>query len=299
MSNQTQSTTPIAGDCHIALDGCLMHARIDGVAADLPAVVLEAGGGSTLETWDLIAQQLALQLRVLSYERAGVGSSEGSGASCAEAAGRLSALLDAAQIKKPVILAGHSLGGLYARYFAATRSSDIAGLVLIDSTPDDQPVPRALLWLLPPLSWGVYLAARSGLLRLFAGSSAGDAPQPMRAAQLKAKSRASHVRAVLAEIRALRQTQQDAAAQILPKTLPVLCISASKRPRGANAAAAFMRNSHDRLAAAGSQPWSHHHCIAGATHASLLTHAKDAETVGKLILEFARHISPCAPAAVE
>lgn len=299
MSNQNQSTTPISGDRHIAVDGSLMHVRIGGGPADLPTVVLEAGGGSTLETWDLITQQLAPHLQVLSYERAGVGTSEGHGASCAEAAGRLSALLDAAQIRKPVILAGHSLGGLYARYFAATRSRDIAGLVLIDSTPDDQPVPRALLWLLPPLSWGVYLAARSGLLRLFAGSSAGDAPQAMRAAQLKAKSRASHVRAVLAEIRGLRQTQQDAAAQVLPKTLPVLCISAGKRPRGAKLAAAFMRNSHDRLAAAGLQPWSRHHCIAGATHASLLTHAKDAETVGKLILEFARGISPGAPATIE
>ncbi|MDB5977916.1 MAG: alpha/beta fold hydrolase [Nevskia sp.] len=298
MPNQSQSTTPISGDHHIAVDGSLMHVRIGGGPADLPTVVLEAGGGSTLETWDLITQRLAPHLRVLSYERAGVGTSEGHGASCAEAAGRLSTLLDAAQIKKPVILAGHSLGGLYARYFAATRSRDIAGLVLIDSTPDDQPVPRALLWLLPPLSWGVYLAARSGLLRLFAGSNAEDVPQAMRTAQRKAKSRASHVRAVLAEIRGLRQTQQDAAAQVLPKTLPVLCISAGKRPR-AKLAAAFMRNSHDRLAAAGLQPWSRHHCIAGATHASLLTHVKDAETVGKLILEFAGRISPGVPATVE
>ncbi len=198
-----------------------------------------------------------------------------------------------------MILAGHSLGGLYARCFAAARPGDIAGLVLIDSTPDNQPLPRIVLWLLPLVSWSIYLAARSGLLRLRAASRPGDAPRAIRAAQLKAKSRAGHVRAVLAEIRALGQTQRDAAALALPKTLPVLCITAGKRPGASKAAAAVMQRSHDRLASAGLPPWSRHHCIAGATHSSLLTNAEHAETVGKLILEFARRIPLSATEAIE
>ncbi len=299
MSNQTQSTSPPSGDRHIEVDGCLLHVRIGGVASDLPAVVLEAGGGSTLETWDLIAQRLAPHLRVLSYERAGVGSSEGSGAGSAEVAGRLSALLEATQVKRPVILAGHSLGGLYARCFAAARPGDIAGLVLIDSTPDNQPLPRMLLPLLPVLGWGAHLAARSGLQRLLDRSFPGDAPPAMVEAQLKAKSSARHVRAVLAEIRGLKQMQKDAAARVLPKSLPVLCITAGTRPGASKAGAAVMQSSHDRLASAGSPPWSYHHCIAGATHSSLLTKAEHAETVGNLILEFTRRISLSAPQTIE
>ncbi len=299
MPNLTKPTAPISGDHHLAAGDCLLHVRIGGVAAGLPTVVLEAGGGSTLETWDLVTQQLTPYLRVLSYERAGVGSSEGHGAGSAEVAGRLSALLDAARIERPVILAGHSLGGLYARCFTAAHPRDVAGLVLIDSTPDDQPVPRLLLWLLPVLGWGAHLAARSGLQRLLGGSRAATAPPAMLAAQLKAKSRTSHVRAVLAEIRTLPRTQRDAAAQILPRTLPVLCITAGTRPGASKAGAAIMQSSHDRLAAAGSKPWSRHHCIAGATHASLLTDAEHATTVGKLILEFAGRIAAGAPQAAD
>lgn len=299
MPNQTKSTTPISEDRRIAVDGCLMHARIGGVSNELPAVVLEAGGGSTLETWELVAQQLTPHLRVFSYERAGVGSSEGHGAASAKVADCLSSLLEAAQIKKPFILAGHSLGGLYARYFAATHPRDVAGLVLIDSTLDDRALPRTVLWLVSVLSWGVYLAARSGLLQLFAGLRSADAPRTMQQAQLKAKSRASHVRAVLAEIHALGQTQQDAKALVLPKTLPVLCVSAGSRPRLAKAAAAAMQSSHDRLASAGLAPWSRHHCISSATHSSLLTNTEYAGMVGNLILEFARHVSPCTSQAVD
>jgi pimeloyl-ACP methyl ester carboxylesterase len=301
MPNQTQSLTPLSGDedRHISADGCLLHVRIGGAASDLPTVVLEAGGGSTLETWNLIAQQLAPHLRLLSYERAGVGTSEGSGSGSAEVAGRLSALLEAARVKRPVILAGHSLGGLYARCFAAARPGDIAGLVLIDSTPDNQPLPRMLLPLLPVLGWGAHLAARSGFQRLLNRSFPGDAPAAMVEVQLKAKSRAGHVRTVLAEIRALGQTQRDAASLVLSTTLPVLCITAGKRPGASKAAAAVMQRSHDRLASAGLPPWSRHHCIAGATHSSLLTRAEHAETVGNLILEFTRRISRSVPEAIE
>lgn len=296
MPDPTTPPAPPAGDRHFDVGDCRLHVWTGGSAGDLPAVVLEAGGGSALETWGLVAQQLALRLRVLSYERAGVGSSEGRGASSAEVSKRLSAVLDAAQIARPVVLAGHSLGGLYARCFAANRPGEVLGLVLIDSTPDHQPLPRIVPWLLPILSWGGHLAARSGLPRRLRRSGSGAAPAAMRAAQLKARARASHVRAVLAEIRALGRTQRDAAARPLPQSLPVLCITAGTRPGASKAGAAVMQSSHDRLAATAAKPWSRHHCIAGATHSSLLTDAEHAATVAGLILEFARHIAQRAPA---
>ena len=282
------------------MDGCLLHTRIDGVSSDLPAVVLEAGNGSILPIWDLLAQQLTSQTRVFSYERAGVGSSEGSGAGCAEAAARLSALLDSpqvkAQLKRPVILVGHSLGGLYARYFAATHARDVAGLVLLDTTPDDMVLPPTLLRISRILLWGMHLAARSGILqRLLDWGLVGDASQGSVEAQLKAISRAGHIRAVLGELRVLPRTQRDVAAQGPPTGLPVLCVSADVRPRLVRSSAAPMQRSHDRLAAAGSPPWSRHQCIADATHMGLLSDPRHAEVVGKMILEFARQISPGAP----
>ena len=277
-----------------------MHTRIGGVTGDLPAIVLEAGNGSILQVWDRVAQQLTQHTRVFSYERAGVGSSEGGGASCAEVAARLSALLDSpqvkAQIQRPVILVGHSLGGLYARYFAAVHSRDVAGLVLVDTTADDLVLPPVLLRISRALLWGLHLAARSGVLqRLLNWRLLGDASQGSAQAQLNAISRAGHIRAVLGELRVLPQTQRDVAAQGPPRGLPVLCVSAGVRPRAVRSSVGPMQRSHDRLAAAGSPPWSRHHCMTAATHMGLLSDTRHAEVLGKMILEFAKQISPGTP----
>jgi len=300
MPDQIKSKLPASEDRHIAIDGCLIHTRICGVSGDLPSIVLEAGNGSFLQIWDRVARQLTSHTRVFSYERAGVGSSDGSGAGCAEVAARLSALLDSpqvkAQIKRPVILVGHSLGGLYARYFAAVHSRDVAGLVLVDTTPDDMVLPPTLLRISKVLLWSLHLVARSGILqRLLNRGLLGDASQGSGEAQLQAISRAGHIRAVLGELRVLPQTQRDVAAQGPPTGLPVLCVSAGVRPRVVSSSAAPMQRSHDRLAAAGSPPWSRHHHMAAATHMGLLSDPQHAEVLGKMILEFATQISPGKP----
>jgi pimeloyl-ACP methyl ester carboxylesterase len=45
----------------------------------------------------------------------------------------LHALLHAAAVPSPYVLAGHSLGGLYARLYATTYPDDVVGLVLVDA----------------------------------------------------------------------------------------------------------------------------------------------------------------------
>ncbi len=49
----------------------------------------------------------------------------------------LRALLDAAEIPGPYVLAAHSAGGLVARLFASTYPDDVAGMVLVDSTGEN------------------------------------------------------------------------------------------------------------------------------------------------------------------
>ena len=51
----------------------------------------------------------------------------------AEVVEELHTLLQAADIPGPYILAAHSLGGLFARLYAATYPDDVVGLVLVDS----------------------------------------------------------------------------------------------------------------------------------------------------------------------
>lgn len=45
----------------------------------------------------------------------------------------LHALLQAAEIPGPYVLAGHSLGGFFARLYAATYPDEVAGLILVDA----------------------------------------------------------------------------------------------------------------------------------------------------------------------
>jgi pimeloyl-ACP methyl ester carboxylesterase len=60
----------------------------------------------------------------------------------------LKAVLDALGIDTPVVLAGHSAGGIYARAFAGLYDGQVAGLVLVDSSHEaqEQRVTPALPW---------------------------------------------------------------------------------------------------------------------------------------------------------
>jgi pimeloyl-ACP methyl ester carboxylesterase len=53
-----------------------------------------------------------------------------------DAVADLHALLRAAQVPDPYVLAGHSLGGLFVRLYAATYPDEVAGLVLVDATSE-------------------------------------------------------------------------------------------------------------------------------------------------------------------
>jgi pimeloyl-ACP methyl ester carboxylesterase len=52
-------------------------------------------------------------------------------------ANELHAMLDAARIEGPSVLAAHSLGGLFARLYTAAYPKDVAGLVLVDAWQED------------------------------------------------------------------------------------------------------------------------------------------------------------------
>ena len=55
----------------------------------------------------------------------------------ADAVSDLHALLGALTIAEPVVLVGHSYGGVVSRLYASTYPADVAGMVLVDSlTPE-------------------------------------------------------------------------------------------------------------------------------------------------------------------
>ncbi len=119
-----------------------------------PAVILVAGGGNTGGAWTVLPATVsppavlpgvASFTRVCAYDRPGTAldaepsddRSRSDPVSQPTTAGEmvadLHALLTAANIPGPYVLAGHSYGGLVARLYIATYPDDVAGLVLVDA----------------------------------------------------------------------------------------------------------------------------------------------------------------------
>lgn len=103
-----------------------------------PTVVLE--GGTTAD-WLPIHDAVAQVTRVCSYDRANGPWSRSDPApmprSGRDVVDDLHAVLAAAKVPGPYLLAGHSNGGLFAQLFARLHGDEVAGLVLIDSVHVD------------------------------------------------------------------------------------------------------------------------------------------------------------------
>jgi pimeloyl-ACP methyl ester carboxylesterase len=96
-------------------------------------------GGPSAEWWSL-QDQLAPFARVLTFDRPGYGWSDPSPRprTSEQAARELHQLLDALDLTGPIILIGHSLGGLYANHFARLYPDRINAAILLDpASPRD------------------------------------------------------------------------------------------------------------------------------------------------------------------
>jgi pimeloyl-ACP methyl ester carboxylesterase len=125
----------------VDVGGHRMHLDVRGPEdAPGPTVVLDAGLGSFSANWHWVQTELATTLRVVAYDRAGLGWSE-RGPRPRDArslAAELRAALRAAGIPGPFVLAGHSFGWLPVRAFADLYRAETVGLVAVDGSHPDQ-----------------------------------------------------------------------------------------------------------------------------------------------------------------
>jgi pimeloyl-ACP methyl ester carboxylesterase len=121
----------------IDVDGRRLHIHIEGqdvAGQGAPVVVLEAGIAASSLSWALVAKKVAGFASVVTYDRAGFGWSEAASHACTalDAARDLALLLERAAVPGPIVLVGHSFGGLIARVFQQCYPERVAGLVLVD-----------------------------------------------------------------------------------------------------------------------------------------------------------------------
>jgi pimeloyl-ACP methyl ester carboxylesterase len=178
-------------------------------------VIVPAIGGNVLD-WLAFHRELARDMRVCVYDRAGFGWSDPpprGRRTFDDMADELRQGLAGAGIGPPYLLVGHSIGGIIARRFTVRYRGDVAGMVLIDSSHEDQARRRGAdgWWRGSPrtLWYAVRQRARVlGLRRLAvqAGFSelnaeiARDVPPEFTAAARAVNLTARHRRAVAREL---------------------------------------------------------------------------------------------------
>lgn len=115
-----------------------MHLYCTGEGS--PTVVLESGLGEGALSWSAVQPSLSATSRVCSYDRSGSFWSEPSkaGRSSDAIAQELMTLLTNAGEKGPYVLVGHSIGGLHVRAFSARYPDSVVGMVLVDSSHEEQ-----------------------------------------------------------------------------------------------------------------------------------------------------------------
>ena len=121
----------------IDVGGHQLSAHVTGKGK--PVVVLEAGDSRGCETWSKVQDDIAQFATVCSYDRAGLGWSEpvSQPRTFQDSVGDLHVLLERLALPAPYVLVGHSIGGELVRLYAHTYPTEVAGLVLVDSSHPD------------------------------------------------------------------------------------------------------------------------------------------------------------------
>jgi esterase len=122
---------------HVVVGGMRLH-YLDWGRQDSPPVVFLHGGGLTARTWDLVCLALRDSFHCLALDQRGHGDSEWSPSlayGTAEHVGDLEGWIRFLALERPALV-GQSMGALNALTYASRHADDLAGLVLVDMTPD-------------------------------------------------------------------------------------------------------------------------------------------------------------------
>jgi pimeloyl-ACP methyl ester carboxylesterase len=277
------TSSNLAPDPSYLVDGHSLYLHCVGTGE--PTVVLFNGLGERTPSWAWVQQSASSTTRVCAFDRAGEGWS---GAAPGrqdgdQLASDLHGLLRAAHIPGPYVLAGHSVGGVYALVYAAQYPGEVAGVALIDSpTPYQFDLPdypgfysmgRRLYSVMPTF-------ARAGIAKLTAASQFGMLPQPARRQARAFASSPRELRADHVEFAELATVFEQAKALKSLDGTPLAVLTAGVGEQRGWAAA------QKRLAKLSGN--SEQRTVIGATHAALLEDKEFASITSRAITQLVR-----------
>jgi pimeloyl-ACP methyl ester carboxylesterase len=274
----------------VDVGGYRLHLQVMGEASERPTSILDAGLDSFSSNWYWVQSALASSLRVVAYDRAGLGWSD-DGAPPRDAyhsAADLHTALQHAGIGGPYVLAGHSYGGLVVRAFADEYPDEVVGLVLVDASHPDQwlHIPMSMRGALPAFAnRALAVLAAFGLLRV------ADVLTPQIAMGLPGRQYAE-MHAIFARPRSSWTGAQTLAAWdglTRPRInrarslgdLPLAVVSVTEQPLAGETLTALQNE------LPGLSRNSVHRTVAGATHEDLISRREHAEEVAATIRDVA------------
>jgi pimeloyl-ACP methyl ester carboxylesterase len=264
MAATSSNPAPTRGHTYL-VNGHRLYLNCTGTGS--PTVVLFNGLGERTPSWAWVQANLSATTRVCSFDRAGEGWSGGNATAQdgPQMASDAHALLAAAHIPGPYVVAGHSVGGTYALVYAEQYPSQIAGVALIDSStpyqfdlpeyPGDYSMMKRVYALVPTV-------ARTAMGKVMLRSGHGTLPPRARNAARSFASSPRELRADRIELLQLPTIFNEAKALHTLNGKPLAVVSAGiGKMRGWTAA-------QNKLAQLSTD--STHSTVAGATHEALL-----------------------------
>lgn len=132
--------SPVLPTQTISREGRTVEYHSSGTAKPgQPVVVLMTGFGGDIDYWQTVPGRIADGSQVIAVNRPGYRrSSPAVGDYAQTAVEDIRAVVGSVAGNRPVVLVGHSLGGLYANLYARLHPTEVAGVVFVDSTaPED------------------------------------------------------------------------------------------------------------------------------------------------------------------
>jgi len=211
----------------------------EGGAGEGPLVLMECGAFGCAADWHLVQEALAgLGVRSLAYDRAGLGLSDTGpdprdGRAIAD---DMEALLGRLGDPSRLVLAGHSMAGLFLRILAPRVRDRLDGLVLVDAvTPEavEHPAAARMIGGFRSAMFVLDRVADLGVMRpwaLVAGDRIGLPPEVSREKR-RIYASASHARTAAREVQQwLVTAEQGRALGPFDPTLPVAVVTAGSVP---------------------------------------------------------------------